>query len=156
MILKDLIKEIPFKEVKRKLPILYPAQKKSVPGYEALYKSLLRKRARKSSTIIDIEWIKDKDTDSGGYWDVHGKEPNNDTKWALDLSTFSQWLGFAIGPDIPSRKDKVDLLCHVLWEMTFHGFSDKETRKLVRTLNRSMKEIKNGTAKLTEFKLEDL
>jgi len=150
MILKDLIKEIPFKEVKKRLGVLYPAQKKSMSGYEALYRSLLKKRPRKSSTTIDLEWVKDKDSDGGGYWDVHGREPNDDTRWALDLSTFSQWLGFTIGQELPLRKDKVTLLCHILWEMTFHGYSDKEIQNFHRKIRRAAK----GPFK--ELKLADL
>jgi len=155
MILKDLVKEVSIEEVKKRLLVLYPTVKTSLPGYEKVYKLLLKKRARKSTTIINVEWIEDEDSDSGGYWDVHGKEPNDDTRYALDLSTFSMWLGFTIGPEILTRKDKVSLFCHILWEMTFHGFSDKEVYKMIRTINRSLKEIKEGKGEFKEFKMED-
>jgi hypothetical protein len=151
MILKDLIKEIPFEEVKKRLNVLYPNSKRNIKGYENVYKLLLKKRPRKSTTIISLEWVeKEKDSDDGGYWDVHGREPNDDTRWALDLSTFSQWSGFTVGPELPLRKDKVTLLCHILWEMTFHGYSDKEIRNFHRKLKRAAK----GPFK--ELKLEDL
>ena len=156
MILKDLVKEIPFEEMKERFTILYPGYMKSIKGYKSVYKLLLKKRPTKSTTIIDIEWIDNKDADGGGgYWDVHGKEPNDDTKWALDLSSFSKWLGFTIGPEVPLRKDKATLLCHILWEMTFHGFSDKEIQKLTRSLKKSMKEIKEGKGKFREITEED-
>ena len=155
MILKDLVKEISFKEVKKRFSELYPEHKRSLPGYEKVYNLLLKKRVTKSTTIIDIDWVEDEDSDGGGYWDIHGKEPNDDTRWALDFSTFSRWLGFTIGPELPTREDKVTLLCHILWEMTFHGFSDKEIQKIVRQMKRSMKQIKEGKAKLRELKPED-
>ena len=41
MILKDLIKEISFEEIKKRFPALYPAQKTSLPGYEKVYKAML-------------------------------------------------------------------------------------------------------------------
>ena len=155
MILKDLVKEIPFEEVKERLYVLYPGYMNSIKGYEKVYKLLLKKRPTKSTTIIGIDWVKDEDADGGGYWDVHGEEPNDDTKWALDLNSFSKWLGFTIGPEVPLRKNKATLLAHILWEMTFHGFSDKEVQKLTRYLKRTMKSIKEGKEEFREITEED-
>ena len=148
MILKDLVKEISFKEIKERFPVLYPGQASSLKGYEKVYKVLQKKRPRRSSTMIDIEWVKDEDCDDGGYWDVHGKEPNDDTKWALDFSTFSKWLGFGIKPELPFRKDKISFLCHVLWEMTFHGFREEDILRDLGKIRKSMKELKEGKVRL--------
>lgn len=137
MILKDLILEIPFSLVKKQLIVLYPEQKKNLKGYSLLYSLLLKKRPIKSLTIINTEYVKDKEY--GNYWDVFGLESN--IRYALDFSSFSQWLGYCV-PEIKSKEEKAIFIAHVLWEMTFHGFSDKEIRKGIYQLKQVIKKTK--------------
>jgi len=160
MIFKDLIKEIPWKEVNEKFPVLYPkySTRNMMKGYKHVYNTLLKKRPVKSNPpmAIVLAWVPpDKKWDEEGYWSVNGYDGGPES-WALDFSSFAKWLGFSVDAFFLSRKDKINLICHCLWEMTFHGFHDKDIQKAIRKINRSMKQIKNGTAKLTELKPEDL
>ncbi len=133
MILKDLIKEIPFKKIKKRLNVLYPNPERNIKGYSSLYSLLLKKKSIKSSMIINIKFIKDKEF--GDYWHIDGSEDG--IEYGLDFSSFSQWLGFIV-PDV--LENKVDFICHVLYEMTFWGFTDKEIKKGIHKLKMAIKE----------------
>ena len=114
-------------------------------GYKHVYNELLKKRPTKSTTTIVLEWIPpDKKWDEKGYWGVTGREPRKSEAYALDLSSFAQWAGFVVITEHLFRRDKVSLLCHILWEMTFHGYTDKQIGNIRREIFKLKDSIDNN------------
>lgn len=79
--------------------------------------------------------------------------------WALDFSTWSDWLTWRIDSEVHKNFSEVDIICHCLWEMTFMGFDEKSIKNkcdsLFKRVNKVKKALKDG--KMDEFKtMEDV
>jgi hypothetical protein len=143
MIFRDLVREIPWWEIAPRLMALYPGQIKGLAGYRKVYETLEAKLPRRSDMIVDLEWIRG-GPDNDGYWTVQGRKKGTDDIYSLGLSPYSRWLGLTIGSipyAKPSYKDKVDFLAHALWEMTFYGFSERETQNVKKKIMGRMKSL---------------
>jgi len=99
--------------------------------------------------VIHIECV-DKDFDGTPceepYWNIYGREPDNDDTWALDFMPWGKWLKAEMDPEC-SELDDLDLICHCLWEMTFHGWTEATIKEVIEELDRCVEDIKSGKEK---------
>lgn len=133
-------------EIINRLFELYPDQVKNKEGYQITLMLLRKKKPRYTDFSIEVstqeDWF-----DKEKYTDVVGKKDGDDTRWALDSSTFSEWLGFTISPKSFEEFSELDVLCHCLWEMTWHGYTDEEIGKHRKYLNDTVKKIERDLDK---------
>jgi len=131
--LKDVILKTPFKRIEKDLSKFFKKGRKtkSLRAYRILYSNLKRKRAKPSDVVICFK------KRGKECWEVYGKSATTGQEFALDYSTFSDWLGFNL-QRVPLSLEQA--LSAILWEMTFYGLTDSKIYKERRTLRRLLKE----------------
>lgn len=86
------------------------------------------------------------------YYDVFGVKPNDNDRYALELSAWSKWLSFEVVEKCVEAYGAAAFVAHSLYELTFFGFdaSDVEVKinREIELLNERYREIENGTAEL--------
>lgn len=141
MKLLELVKKYTFKDIKKRLFELYPSQESSKKGYEKAWSEIQKKRPRKTQDhyVILIERIKQEED---SYWRVTGKREGDDQDYALEYSTFSEWLSWDVSDEVIKKLGEVECICHILYEMTWNGYTTKDIIRAKELLSKRLKEAK--------------
>lgn len=123
----------------------YPSQKKSINGYESVYKKLSYKSPTKSSMLLFCDICKPISKEGDKFYDVYGidgtkREDGELEKFSLSLTPWSQWLGSSLSEDILNNFSKEEIISHCLFDITFHGFSEVEIKKAKKELDIRVKD----------------
>lgn len=123
MKLNNLIREIPIKDIIARIPELYPNL--DAEPYKQVIGKLLKITPEKSDMQISIE--KQEPYDGGdSFYDVRGIKSGTNETFAIEYSKWKEWLGMEIFEETISKYSKLDIVCHCLWEMTFHGYNEED------------------------------
>lgn len=145
MKLKKIITTSNWEEVREVFLLNYPSQKKSITGYGVVYEKLRAKSPTFSSMKLFCDkgepFIKGDDR----FHDIYGidgtkKEDGKLEKFSLSLTLWSQWLGSSLSEKILNNYTKEEIISHCLFDMTFHGFSEAEIKKVIKELDTSVKD----------------
>ena len=145
MKLKEIITTSNWEAVRKIFLHNYPSQKKAIIGYEIVYKKL----RSKSPTISTMELFCDKGEPilkgDEPFHDVYGidgtkREDGELEKFSLGLTPWSQWLGSSLSESILNNYTKEEIISHCLFDMTFHGFSESEIKKVKKELDIRVKD----------------
>ena len=131
--LADLLRNVDEAEVLRELASSYPKEAASVAGYSKVLDQLRGLApASTDTTIVVTLRPPDEDTDHA-WWDVSGDDGSG-TSWALDFRPWAEWLGMRFRVEDGELSD-AQIVAHVLWEMTFHGFDDEAVQDAWRKID---------------------
>lgn len=112
------------KAVVDKLIELYPGEKKNVEGYNAAYQELLSiQNIDNSEDTICFE-IHKSEFDDEEWVDVYFLKDDGVSRYALDFKSWHSILGMNVNSDIFTYMDMVDVFAHILFEITYYGFSN--------------------------------
>lgn len=113
-------------QIFKKLFEIYPDQKKCKKGYEKMINQLRKTKPKQSGYQLI----------TNSKYSVYGLKKGDETSWGLDFMSWDKWLG--------SKMNKGGLipLCHCLWEMSYHGFTQQKTQGKYRSLLSRIKDIK--------------
>lgn len=97
----------------------------SLPGFKKAFEEVIacEPLPNNDGTIVCIGLIEDEDE---SWFDVCGRVPGKDVSYALELSTFREWAGYDVDEDTLQRMPLPKIAAHVLWEMTWFGFDDRD------------------------------
>jgi hypothetical protein len=129
----------------------------SLIGYKKAFEEIkqLTPSSKKQKMIILIDYITEELEEEDYYWYVYGKGKNSIETYAIEFEDWTDWLNMKIDESVFSKLTDEDILCHILWEMTFNGFSYEDNKQTSETLLKSFEEtmenIKNGDCKLIPF-----
>ena len=144
MTLRELIKSCPYKEVFNSLYNNYYKKKTedevyaSANYYRKALQNLLnlpRNRAPQYTIKVDL----DKPTELN---DIYMINLENNSPLALDLSPWEDLIDCEVVAS-PAQTDPSLVLAHLLWELTFYGFNEKEiqlVREELENIDRNMNE----------------
>lgn len=148
MILKDIIKNSNWEAVREVFLRNYPDQEKLISGYEVVYKKLKSKSPAK--TKMELFCVLEEPTFKGDepYHNVYGmdgtkREDGELEKFSLGLTSWSKWLGASLSEITLSKYTSEEIISHCLFDMTFHGFSEEEIKKVSRDLDKSVKDLED-------------
>lgn len=127
MIFKDLILKFKQEDILKRLIKLYPNQKRNKLGYANVLGELSVLSPKNDKMKILIEKNYDR-YDKKYYEHVCAIDENKQT-WAIEFEPWENWLGMEIDSKTFKKFDKIDIICHCLYEMTFAGFCYKEVIK---------------------------
>ncbi len=165
MILKDLINNHPWDEIKPRLLELYPNEDKNINGYEHTYRVELAKEPifKKPTLFISIAYIDNVPEEENTYHDVNGISEEDSKKedawvqgYAIEYCLFDEWLGFGISEKLLAKYSEIDIICHCLWEMTFVGFDTEEKQAAIDKLEQAIKEVDEAIENKDYSKLKEL
>lgn len=112
---------------------IYPAEEKSLEGYETVFEKLLIMASEETDMTIVIKTVTD-DYDGEDYVDVSGKynHPQNEQQafsHAIEFTPWKKWLGMDICKESVKKFTELELISHCLYEMTFAGFEEEEIQE---------------------------
>ncbi len=143
--LKDLLIKTNFAKVWKVLKKIYTKSHKA--SYMLTWIELLsfkRIPSNKDNMRINIYTTYESD-EKKTYYYVDGI---NDDKtvpgWALDFSTFREWLSYYIPEKLSKEYTVEEIWSRCLWEMTFIGYSNKNIVKVKKHLQGLLKDCKEN------------
>ena len=151
MKLKEIILDSNWQAVREAFLLFYPDQKRSISGYENVYKKLRSKPVKDSLMTLYCDTIEPQDKDDEKSYDIYGvdgtkRKDGELEKYSLSLLSWSEWLGASLSEKILGGCSNAEIISHCLLEMTFHGFSESDVRKFKKELETSMKDYDKAKA----------
>jgi hypothetical protein len=148
MNLKEIIKAANWESVSRVFLHNYPDQKKSIPGYEVVFNKLKSKRPSLSSMELICDLVEPTFKGDEPYHDVYGidgtkREDGEMERYSLSLTPWSKWLGASLSESTLNKYTKEEIISHCLFDMTFHGFSELEMKKVRKEIDESVNDHKD-------------
>ncbi len=139
MTLKKVIAKSNWERVRQVFLLNYPSQKKTITGYESVYKKLRSKSPASSKMKLYCEQQEPTIKGDEQFHELYGidgtkREDGELEKFSLSLSPWSLWLGSSLSKEILSNYTIEEIISHCLYEMTFHGFSEAEIKKFNKEL----------------------
>lgn len=142
MVVKDLIFKYEPETIINRLIALYPdSDKESYLHAIAELKSLKPKKTTMSIAVYEYGDVDEKrdyvrvngiGTDEGEYHD----------NWALDFTDWREILSMKITQSSINYFSLLDVVCYILWEITFNGYSNKEIQEQLQDLKKIIRDIK--------------
>jgi hypothetical protein len=137
MKLGDMFHSYSFDAAWTRLVKHYPKMKDSKPGFVKAWDEIqtLNPKVNKKSDIKEIRAIRYYEKDEK-KWYVHvngaGKtEPG----WSLMGIDWAELLTYEVNDGDINKLGAINTLAHILWEMTWSGFSTKKVKKFADDLN---------------------
>ena len=148
MKLKEIITASNWETVRKAFLRNYPGEKKSIRGYEFVYKKLRAKSPTNSSMVLSCSKCGPDLKGDDEYHDIYGidgtkREDGELESFSLSLSPWSEWLGSSLSKDILNNYTKEEIISHCLYDMTFYGFSEADMKKAKKELDTRMKDTKD-------------
>jgi hypothetical protein len=155
MILKELIEKYEWNCLEKRMEELYPRMKEDLSKFENVIKTLRKieeQKPEENITIIVEDFSKEVEGEVRTWFEVTGFDPENEYYYGISMMPWEKWLGMEINPDSIKKYSLEDLLVHILWEMTYYGFTQEEIEKMKEQLSYPVKgeedfeviELKNG------------
>lgn len=122
-------------EILKRLLNLYPDEKKNLAGYLDALDEMRHTKVSKSNSQIKIRLQKDDDGEE--YFQVGTLKDGEE--YSASFIDWNQFLGMEV---IPFKElSDLDTLVHCLWEMTFYGYTNKDTQELFNSITKDVEEI---------------
>lgn len=149
MTVGELFKELRWEAVEKAIVTLYPDERPALPAYKEVFTQVREKEpsSDESGMTVHIKFVPESDF-SEAHYSVDGKIPGDDDFYALDFSTFAQWAAYLLSEEALTSLPLEEIAAHVLYEMTFYGFSDDVIQQKKRELEEAVEEVENGKAEL--------
>lgn len=152
MKLYQLLKQVNFSEVMDEIKKNYPESAKSEKGYTLVFFQLLNMEPVEPTDNIDIinvswfesdNWADERNGDASGYINVDGRSNilTDKSNYALDFTPRNVWLGMNVVMD--TEMTIPELVAHILWEMTWHSFDEKDIEERREKIKKAKDAILN-------------
>jgi len=157
MLLKTLINNVNYNDVWAVIGKEYNLKKDARQAYEAVFEELkiLEPKPCDPPVICIVAKMENWLSPGEFIFDVFGVISGDKNHYALEMNPWDEWLNYDILNKSIEVYGQAEVLAHILYEMTFFGFSSKTVNKRAekerKFLEKSYKEIQSGTAKLTKF-----
>lgn len=154
MIFKKLISTVNYNHVWAVLDKEYDHKDGAYEAYENVLEELRTLKPRHCKPLITLIVAKIEDCIEPGtfIFDVFGIIKGDKNHYALEMTSWNEWLNFNILDKCIEVYGGADIVAHSLHEMTFFGYSSKTVKERVkeekRILDKSVREIENGTSQL--------
>jgi len=157
MLLKTLINNVNYNDVWAVIGKEYNLKKDARQAYEAVFEELkiLEPKPCDPPVICVVAKMENWLSPGEFIFDVFGIISGDKNHYALEMNPWDEWLNYDILNKSIEVYGQAEVLAHILYEMTFFGFSSKTVNKRAekerKFLEKSYEEIQSGTAKLTKF-----
>ena len=159
MTLRDLLKECNRNKVMNILQKEYYPKESDhfneiYTCYDSVWETLMFKELNPNKEY-EIYIRKLEMEDESRHTDVCLYCPEDEMTYAIDLTSWEDLIDYKI----KTKHDKIDTheaLAHILWEITFYGFSEyKITQEKVK-LEKQIERLESGEEELVELNLDEL
>lgn len=150
--LRDIFSEANDAEVVAAVARIYECEKEWLPAAIANTLAELRRLPPETSgggyeLQIDVaEPLLPEDEAGWDVWCRKAGQPNE--SYSLSLSAWEEWLAVEVREPLRARMPAAEIAAHCIWDMTFHGWTQKQIAAQRAELDRRVKEIDEGKAEL--------
>lgn len=126
---------------------LYPDQNRNEEGYFIALKELRELKPIENTEYMSLVVERDNDEDNKEFYSVYGKkpdDPDDEMTYSLAFTPWDSVLGYEIDDGTLVRWPYVDIVAHILWEITYYGFTQSDHAKLRTRLEDIVEDIENG------------
>lgn len=121
----------------------------------------LKPSEEKQDVKINVEFSEDilDENDKTKYLECDGiglDEEGNMIRWGLDFGRWEDWLAKDIDEQCLNELDELTILAGIMWELTYHGYTQNETNDWIGELENRLKEVKEHPENLVPINLDDL
>lgn len=140
MKLKNLVDHVSWEEVAKVLKTEYKEDwNKSFFGFENVFNRLKEMEPEEIEGEIVVGYAKDF-IDGGEFIAV--SHLINGEFFVPSFTPWNEWLGMQVSEDSLKRFSPAEIVGHSLWEMTFHGFSERKVEDAKNDLIKAIKSLK--------------
>tara|TARA_X000001036_G_scaffold409613_1_gene420870 strand:+ start:343 stop:852 length:510 start_codon:yes stop_codon:yes gene_type:complete len=112
-------------------------------AYSNVFDNLLYKEQNKTSDNLQISLKSAQDEDGGDpYIDAHLYDSDADESFGLDFCEWGDILAYEVNNSL--NLSDAEIVAHVLWEITFWGFTEAEVQNQKNITLRSIEDIDSG------------
>lgn len=164
MRLVDLIEKVEIEKLKKRMLVLYYSNEdeghnfeNEFSGYLSVLEELSKLTPKDTTMLLVVSEVQD-DFDGKTYTDVSGNEEEHGElqRFALGFTSWDEWLDMEIDKSSVENYLAADLLAHILWEMTFFGYTNEEVQEVICGIEKSVDEIRSGEADLELVDLDEM
>ena len=135
---KELLQKTPFEDVMGAMVKCWPDQQRSIEGYRNVYKTML---ARKSQMVHGFRIF-------GDYVDgcpmMMCEQKCNYFHYSCEEFKWAEINYMDIEKETLDMMPKEDIICGVLYDMTFHGFAEEDAKAFFNNLCQRFEEMKKS------------
>jgi hypothetical protein len=157
VIFKELLKIVVFDDVWTELKKEYYLKDEAYEVYYNVFDQL-----RESTPVLNhdkiclvVERVEDGLEPGTFTYDVFGIMPDDKEHYALELSSWKEWLSFEVVEKCIKVYGTAAVVAHSLYELTFFGYDiaavEANTKKEIKTLRERQEEIENGIAEFVSL-----
>ncbi len=159
MIFKALINTVNYDHVWAVLNEEYEHKDGAYEAYKNVLEELktLKPRQCEPPTTLVVAKIEDCIEPGTCIFDVFGIIKGDKNHYALEMTSWNEWLNFIVLDKCLEVYGNVDVVAHSLCEITFFGYSlktvDKRVKEEKRILDKGIREIENDASQLISYEL---
>lgn len=157
MILKNLISYINYDKVWKVLMHEYCLEKNYYEVYKSILKELnnIQPRASNPSLKCIVAKLQNCFKPDEFIYEVFGIIEGDESHYALEMNDWEEWVSYDILDKSIKAYGREVVMAHILYEMTFFGFSSKDVSKKIRKekklLEKTCREIRSEAAELINY-----
>lgn len=136
---QQLFRTISWRDVARCLAALYPEQECNLQQYKKVFARVrfCEPVFNADGIVVCIELVKDENEQ---WYNVYGYIPGKTVRYGLELSLFEEWAGYWIDEKLLQQMPAPEIAAHILWEMTFYGYSNEDILAQKREIEELLQE----------------
>lgn len=149
--LKELISSATWLELDPVLKRLYPDQyESSAEGYELVLERLrLMEPEDRNDDLVLV--ISEREDDGETWYEVTGWSESDQTHYSMSFTPWAMWLGMGIDADTLNATPAREVIVHLLWEMTWNGFSEEDQEEAAGKIKDALNEAMLAEAKAIDM-----
>lgn len=149
MTLNELVDKVNFSDMWDKFKNIYPDSENSIDGYRDVYITLKDIEPEEYDLRIVVEY-----SISDEWYYVYGREKNSLENYGLDFIDWEKCLSMEI--ENKENLSDEELLVHIMWELTFYGFSQEEVGEEGEKIEKRLESVEEGNAELVDWEEMDI
>ena len=135
---KELLKKTPFEDVMGAMVKYWPDQQGSIEGYRNVYKTMLERKSQMVHGFHICGVYVD------GYPVMVCKQKGSPIHYSCDGFKWGEINYMDVDKETLDRMPKEDIICGVLFEMTFNGFTEEDVEEFFDDIHHRFNEMKEA------------
>lgn len=137
--LKDFVQDANIDDVMEAMCKYWPDQIESKDGYADVLETLKNIKADVTNWKIRVEKVHE---DGYDWLDTEGYIPNSKYGYySISFDPWKHWAGMNIEQETLNTLSKNEIIAGILYDMTFHGFTEERIEEELTKINQSFKEL---------------
>ena len=153
MTFQDVVKASDWKGVEKAMLYYYPDQKKALKRYKEIFKEFQTKKAKTDKPLeIELSLVSDVLTADieerkipQQYVNVSGRKKRGKyakVNYGIEFTPWSEILAYPVSRLTQEHYTREEIVAHMLWEITFVGFSEGQVKEASDSLMECVDDIK--------------